>query len=216
MKDDDEMSTTTTKSNIIEMTPPDFEKIESSTKPTIQARRIETQQLITALMSLEQGERISYDDLSQVIQRDVRGVPHLLSAARRECARQGTQIDCIRAWGMINATDRERADASGHIRALKRAATRGRQRVHSVVDFDALPPEAKIRQQAHAAVLGAIESVAKSSSLKRISKIAEADKAAKISQEDVIRSTLAAFSGKPRVVGTIASKSQGNDKGETK
>lgn len=97
------------------------------------------------LREIPVGEVASYADLSTVAGEDVRGVWHLVRSAREALLKEGMVFDVVPNTGLRRADDVGKVNA-GQTYADKGArAARRALRLLRTADFDALPPDARVR-----------------------------------------------------------------------
>ena len=121
---------------------------------------IETKQLLERLMKVEVGELITYKEMTEIIGRDVRNNGSGIMYSARRKALNDCQIVFITITneGLKRASDEEIANSGASvIHKIRRASHKGKKILHSVNDFGKLSNKSKIRHNASASFLGAID-----------------------------------------------------------
>ena len=128
--------------------------IDRKGKPVIPARSIETQKLIDRLKETPIGGVVTYPELCSVAGVDVgtKGDKrHFLVTARKRLHRDCSIVFVpVPGVGLQRADDSAKVDQSGHqLRKSRRASGRAVAYAVAVDDFNALPNEKKIEQNAN-------------------------------------------------------------------
>lgn len=121
---------------------------------------IETKQLLERLMKAEVGELITYKEMTDIVGRDIRksGSGIMYSARRKALNDCRMVFVTIVNEGIKRASDEEIANSgSSVIDKIRRASKKGKKVLHAVNDFGALTNECKVRHNASASFLGAID-----------------------------------------------------------
>lgn len=121
---------------------------------------IETKQLLERLIKAEVGELITYQEMTNIVGRDIRkeGCGIMYSARRK--AENDCQIVFITVVnkGIKRASDEEIANSgTSAIAKIRRTSHKGKKRLHCVENFGSLTNESKIHHNAAASFLGAID-----------------------------------------------------------
>ena len=143
---------------------------------TIAAQSVDTRLLIEHLLAATEqataiGKLLPYASLTAVISRDVQDEASwvLRSALHRIEADYDVVFGPIRGVGIKLLDDHEIIGTAGmSLTKSRRAAKRGRERLHRVKDFKALSQDEKILHNSFVSLLGAIESLGKSRSVARV------------------------------------------------
>lgn len=144
---------------------------------TIFEMSIDSQTILKRLSEAEIGEVISYSDMNKLIGRSVQAEAHYcLQTAMRNMLSDGKVFAVVRGEGVRRLADAEIVGVGEYALAhMRRTARRAGRKLLAVEDFDALPNEIKIRHNAIASVLGAIEHFSHPLRVKRIEgKVAQA------------------------------------------
>lgn len=131
---------------------------------------IEARLLYDRIRVMKAGETVTYGELSRIIDRDVQGECRgALRTARRLAQRDDDIVtDAVIGLGIKRLSDGEIVESgAGIFQRTRRLARRGVERLMAP-DYDALPPEQKLRRDASLAALSAIDLFAKPGSIRRI------------------------------------------------
>lgn len=126
---------------------------------TIPQISIESQTLIKLLITISEGQTVTYDQMSEAINRDVRkhGRSSMTTARRRLAHDEGIYFEPEAGVGLRRCTDREKATCGAaavkHIGATARRAVR---KLTAVQEFDKLPRELQVEHNASVSMLGAL------------------------------------------------------------
>jgi len=121
---------------------------------------IETKQLLERLMKVKVGELISYQEMTDIVGRDIRkdGSGIMYSARRKALNDCQIVFITITNEGIKRASDEEIANSGASvIHKIRKASKKGKKVLHAVNDFGALTNNSKIRHNASASFLGAID-----------------------------------------------------------
>jgi len=174
---------------------------EKKQKRTVGQLGLDTRVLRDRLLRAGTGEKVSYDELSALIKRDVRTDARSNLGSARRILQSEYQIvfSVVRTEGLVRLTDAENVEsaAADATRAVPRAARRVAKRMTAVRDFDALPNETKIQHNAGLCYLQTVGALAKQKPMKQLElEVAKANSVLSIA------ATLAALSpnqeGEPR------------------
>jgi hypothetical protein len=145
---------------------------EKKNNRTIGEMGIDARIILAKLLDLKVGERLSYDDLSSAIGRDMRpGNPGYssFSSARVAAERDGVVIDVIQKWGIVRLDDIGIVKSgSRFVDSIHRLARRGRKRLSRVDKFDLLPSEAKIEHNVQMSQFGVLEEFSSTKTERRL------------------------------------------------
>lgn len=146
---------------------------KKKTRRGIPELSVDTMAIYNALREMEIDEIITYEELSDLIGRDVspNGDAYSCQAsARRKClADDGIVIECVRSVGVKRLNDEAVARTGDHsINRIKRESNRGLKRISSVQDFNSLSSEAKISHNAAFSVLGVLAHLTKANHVKKV------------------------------------------------
>lgn len=125
---------------------------------SIPGQSIDTKLLLQRLQKAEVGELLTYDELGDIIGRDVqKEARSCLLSAIRSCLSAEIVFGTVRNVGVKRLTDRELAgigeDVRSHIGRVARKATR---KMTLISNFDNLTNEEKIRHNTTISMLGAV------------------------------------------------------------
>jgi hypothetical protein len=132
---------------------------------------IDTRAIYERLVRLKPGEMVEYAELNKLIGRDVQSKArhNLTSAMRRALHADRIVTESVPNIGIKRLTDSEVVATSGHNgrSRIRRIANRTVRKLTSV-DFDQLPPDQKIRQNAELSQLSALRAFSSEKVGKRI------------------------------------------------
>lgn len=130
------------------------------TKPDINPPRTigqasaETELLIKFLTTAEEGQVLTYQEMTEACKVDTQDHPHHLQTARRNLLKQRVVFGTIVGIGIKRLSDEEMPDESGDkLKRARRAAKKGLVIV-ACADMAKLTPETKIRAITTRTVLG--------------------------------------------------------------
>jgi len=132
---------------------------------------IDTQILYDRLKQVPEREEIAYSVLSALIDRNVQGNArsNLQSARRMLLHNDGILFGVVFNCGLVRLDDQSKAVAGrASIDKIRREARRGMKKTTSVVDFDALPNDLKIRHNTDLSVLGMLHFASKPKQMARL------------------------------------------------
>jgi hypothetical protein len=132
---------------------------------------VDAQVLYGRLKQIEPEEPILYQELSEVIGRDVqKGARYVLDAALKVALREDRIVfGTIRGEGIVRLPDVGIVDkGAGGISRLRRLARRHAKILACVKDFDSLPNEHKIRHNSHLSIFGAIRQFTRPAAVARV------------------------------------------------
>jgi len=142
-------------------------KFEKGRKPSLDA-----QTLLDVLLEMQPGDFVSYQDLSDLIGKDVQvGEGYrALFRARTILEREERQVVTpVPGEGIRCLTDEEKVDSGcGFVGKAGRAGARGVSRVSCVESFEHLPNEKKIEHNYVLSIAGAIQHFARPKTRKQI------------------------------------------------
>lgn len=159
-------------------------------KPTF-SRSIDTTLLLERLAKCQEGETITYADLSACIKRDVQGAARqaLRSAIHIALAEHQMVFGTVQKIGVkrLNATESVEY-ASSSVNKIHREARRGAKRV-AAAEYEKLDQSGKQKHNATAAILSAMAECTKANRVKLV------EKAVENKHKLAVAETLAALSG---------------------
>ncbi|MDH3595773.1 MAG: hypothetical protein OEU09_14070 [Rhodospirillales bacterium] len=145
-------------------------------KPTF-AMSIDAKMIYERLQKAAVGEKISYEELSAIVQRDIRNgaASPFYSARRRAENLDGIVFGTIVNEGIVRLNDEEIVESGEDLlRRCRRGARRGFKRL-TRADYDKLPEPLKVQHNTYASVFNALVAASKPSAVKRIeAKVGEA------------------------------------------
>lgn len=132
----------------------------------------DTRLMTDLLLAMEQGSSLSYAAISREMGREVTGSdPYLQSARRRAEKEDGFVFEFERKKGIRRLTDPEIvALGESGAKSLRSKARRTAKKISNVKDFDGLTDAQKAQHNGALALLGAIASASKASTLRRLEK----------------------------------------------
>ena len=139
-------------------------------KPTIIEASIESQLIEERLSSIEIGEFVSYDDLSEVCKKDVRtsGRGNLNTARNRLRRDKQMVFDPVRGEGIRRANDTEIvAGCNRSVSAIRNAARRGAKRI-ACARYETLNDAEKVQHNTMASQFGVLYSLTSQASRKAL------------------------------------------------
>ena len=168
-------------------------------RPATFTLSVDARLLYERLMKLEVGDEVSYNDLSEVIQRDVRAAARTaLKTARRIAKRDHHRVfGTIITKGLRRLNDVEivgTGDAT--LRGIRSRARSGAYTVACVADYEAMPNDVRIRHNATLAILGVVEQTVRERNVQRIAGQMAAKGVPSLTA--VMERTLSAFKGDRR------------------
>lgn len=131
----------------------------------------DSETLASLLLTVQAGEEISYQTLSDSIRRDVTAVArgNLMTARRKIMREEGVLFEPIRGVGLKRLLDSEIVDLGrGTLQKINRASHRGIQKLSCVQKFEDLTPAEKTKHNAAMSLFGVFYQVSKSKSIKKI------------------------------------------------
>ena len=140
------------------------------TAKTVPECSIDTLTMQNRLEQMAIGESVAYEELSALIGRDVRLVPHLVVSARRRAEKSGHLVlAAIPGIGIRRLEDSAIVGQSdGARRRLRNAARRGYRRLTNVKDFAALSPELQRRHNLNASYFGVVDALMQPAKMKAL------------------------------------------------
>ena len=141
---------------------------------------IDAQTLYRKLIAIPEGGSVTYSDLSAEIGRDVQGVGRsALDTARRMAIREDRIVYGVeRGIGLIRLDDKGIVDSSYSRLLLVKRTLRNQGRVAICVkDFDALPNDYKVRQNATLSVCGALAQALTSKGMAKVEQAVQSNSA---------------------------------------
>ena len=141
---------------------------------------VDTRLLYQRLKETHIGDQVSYDELSELIGRDVRNGAHSnLQSARNRCMKHdGIVFGTIRTVGLKRLNDTEIVEtAEEQINRIRRASRRAAKTLAQVRDFAAMPEEAQTKHNASLSLFGAVAKITQTSQVQKLEKhVGEAQK----------------------------------------
>ena len=136
---------------------------------------IDTRDLVNAGTKIPINEVWTYAAMRSVVRRKIDGGDHALQVALNRLARDhGIEFKNVRGVGYQRLDDEGIVDHLPADRSkIRRVVRRSRLRAANIKDYDALPNEAKLNHDLHAATIGVIQVMFKSKTMKRIRAEAE-------------------------------------------
>lgn len=130
----------------------------------------DTRLLTDMLLTMRQGEVLTYTEMARKLSRQIDGSDAYLQSARRRAEKEdGFVFVFERKSGLKRLTDAEIVSlGEAGAKGLRRKARKEARRVANVKDYEALSDADKARHQGALALFGAIVSAAKGSTLRRL------------------------------------------------
>ena len=150
------------------------------TKGTIFEISVDARLLHERLKKVGVGDLISWDDLSEIISRDVRaGGPAygaLTTARRRAQKHEGIVFDPVKGKGLKRLNDAEIVETSqAKIDSVRRRSRAALRRLACVQNYEGLTSEKQVRHNTFASIFSAFATITKAGSMKRLEdQVAEA------------------------------------------
>jgi hypothetical protein len=130
-------------------------------KQTIPARSWQSVKIYNRIVQMEPGELLSFDDLSELIGKDVRAVRWLLQSARNRALRHdGIVTSAVHGTGIRRVTGEGKVNEAGErLKRLRRGARRAAliNRSMGAEEWTEMSEGARVRAVAQQAQLAAIE-----------------------------------------------------------
>ncbi len=135
----------------------------------------DTRLLTDAFLKMEQGETMTYEQVSKLLSRKTSGSDGTLQSARRRAEKEdGFVFGTIRKVGLKRLDDAEIVSlGETGAKSLRRGARRSFKRVSNVHDFDSLPSAEQAKHNGALALFGGIMAASKGSTLRRLEGAAE-------------------------------------------
>lgn len=149
-------------------------KVVTKTIPSIS---VEAQTLLKRLLRAAIGEIVTYDELSQLIGRDVRPSAHrayvmLVTAKKKALAEQNYHFEAVRGVGLKRCSDAEKVDgAQAYLGRARTAATKAARVATSVDDFEGLSSEMQIKHNMLLSQAGLIRQATDARTAKKIANV---------------------------------------------
>lgn len=132
---------------------------------------VDTKMVYDRLLGI--GETIGYDQLSELVGRDIRDGAYgsLMSARRRALNHDGVLFDAVTNVGLKRMSDPEIVSAGQRdIDKIRRAARRGYTKLTCVQNFDSLPEDERVKHNTFQTVFSALNTVTKAPAIARVEK----------------------------------------------
>ena len=141
-------------------------------KQTIKQLSIDSKLIYERLSKMKKGEVVGYDELTDIIKKDVQkgGYSATMTARKMALRENGLVFECIMNEGLKALTDDENISMTGKsgFDRIRKISRRSSTKLMAIDDFDKLPPASKIKHNAHLALFGALQSATKTKTVKRI------------------------------------------------
>ena len=138
---------------------------------TIPEFSVDAKLVYDRLLKCGVGDVVTYEELSEMVGRDIRSKGYATAQAARKRAMRDNQMvfECIWRVGYKRLSDVEVVQTGEQtIRSMRRAATRGLKRIVSVQEFDKLPAPMKAKHNAYASLFGAVHSMFHGNAVKKL------------------------------------------------
>lgn len=135
---------------------------------------VDTNLIYQRIERAEIGEVITYDEMSDLIGRNVRTkAAHNLASARRRAFNQRQMVfDAVHKVGIKRLNDVEIVTTTQQaIDKARRSARRAAKRITAVRDFDALPKELRVKHNTFMSALSAMAAITKAGPMAKLEKI---------------------------------------------
>lgn len=157
-------------------------------KPPMFQISVDTQLIVDRLEKANVGDRITYQEMGKIIQRDVQNEARcILDSARRILMNQKRVVfETVRMEGIKRLADNELVHTGENTRTqIRRITRRGLKKLACVQNFDGLTNVEKIKHNTEASVLGMLHQMSKPKTAARIeSRVAEKDN--KVSMKEAL------------------------------
>lgn len=147
-----------------------------SEKPARFEASVDTRFLYDRMKKAQIGETIPYEELSDLIKRDVRHAARgHMQSARTMCERDdGIVFEAVQNVGLRRIGDSQMVDtAQSSLDHIRRTSRRIKQRLASVRDFNQLPAEKRFKHNALMSLAGAIEAQTKHTAVAKVESAAK-------------------------------------------
>jgi len=144
---------------------------EITNKRTIPQVSIDTTVLYDRIIKAKIGDFISYNELSQLLNRNVQKEArvNLTSARRKALNNNKILFECVSGRGIKRLNDIEMVETGqSTLTKIKRAARLGAKKITCVKNFNELPNDVKIKHNANLSALGVISLFSKNKSISKI------------------------------------------------
>lgn len=144
-------------------------------KKTVSEISIDTQLIINRLTETKEGDVVSYEELSQLVGRDVRTIAKgCTRTARKRLLKSQIHFDCIVNVGFKRCNDKEKVHCGGaYIGKARRACRRGIQVTASVMNYDAMSKEDQVQHNMQLSIFQTLRSLSTSQKQKAVSERVE-------------------------------------------
>jgi hypothetical protein len=136
----------------------------------IKALSVDAQEIYKRLVKLAEGETITYQELSDIIGRDIQKHRNCLYTAYKMALKENRMVfDTIRDEGIRRLKNDEIPNVIGtySITRIRRTSRRGATKIVAA-DYNSLSNEMKVKHNAHLSVLGAFIQMTKQKAIERI------------------------------------------------
>lgn len=119
---------------------------------------VDTMLIYKKLTSMEIGEFVSYDELSQIIGRSIQKHNTFLNSARKKALSHDMMVfDVVRGDGIKRVNDSEKiAIGSNSIKRSRRILNKGLRTIASIDNYDALTKEDQVKHNTAASIIGSL------------------------------------------------------------
>ena len=141
-------------------------------KPSIKQLSIDSKIIYDRLSQMKKGEAVSYDELTDLIKKDVQreGYAATMTARKMALRENGLVFECITNEGLKALTDTENIESTGKsgFDRIRKISRQSAKKLTAIDDFSNLPPASKIKHNAHLALFGALQAATKEKTVKKI------------------------------------------------
>lgn len=143
---------------------------DSNQKRAIGLISFDTKAIFERLMASSVGDTITYEELNEILGRDVRnGARSVLASARRMAINNGVAFGTVEKVGVKRLNDVEIVNScESEYASIRRRSGRAMKRLTCVRNYSALPAQSKIQHDKGASFLGLLRHLAAPAQLKKL------------------------------------------------
>lgn len=133
---------------------------------------VDARMVFEKMIAVSVGETITYAEMTKIVGRDTQnGARGVIATARRKAMNEHRMVFApIRNVGFKRLNDTEIVDTAEHdMNRVRHAARRAGKRI-TMVDFDRLPNDRKIRHNTYMSMFGALHAMTTQGSVKALEK----------------------------------------------
>ena len=141
-------------------------------KRSISELSIDTQVLYNRLSQCQQGDFVTYEELSELIDRNVQkeAYGNLMTAKKMMQRQHNIVFDPVIGKGLLALTDEENVNSTGdrYLKKIRNLARNASKRITAISDFNGLSNEAKVKHNANLGIMGAFMLATKKKTVAKI------------------------------------------------